>query len=77
MAQNLTIHYDNVGDILFIDQVAPYAEQDSDQIGEDVVARFNPVTRSVETLEILFFSETVMDVGRFDLPISGDLRLSE
>ena len=77
MAKNLTIHYDKVGDILFIDRVAPYAEQDSDQIGEDVVARFNPVTRNMETLEILFFSDTVMETGRLNVPLSSDLLLSE
>ena len=76
MAKNLTIRYDKVGDILFIDRVAPYAEQDSDQIEEDVVIRFNPVTRNVETLEILFFSDTVIDAGRLDVSLGDDL-LSE
>ena len=41
MGETLTIEYDKIGDFLFIDVCHPYAEQDSNEIGESLVARFN------------------------------------
>ena len=77
MAQNLTLKYDKVGDILYIELVKPYAEQDSDLIGEDVVARFNPDTRKIEILEIMFFMSQLKEEGRIELPVAADMRLAE
>jgi hypothetical protein len=68
----LTFTYDEAGDILYIDAVAPYAEQESDEIAENVVARFNPKTGAVENLEILFFTRGLFHSSRPDLS-----RLSE
>ena len=72
----LTLRYDKVGDILYIDKVEPYAEQDSNYIGNDVVARFNPVTNEIENLEIMFFSR-VLETGKLELPIVADMRVAE
>ena len=77
MAKNLTIHYDEIGDILYIERVKPYAEQDSNYIGDDVVARFNPVTREIENLEIMFFTSRVSNNGGFELPVSASIRLEK
>ena len=77
MAKNLTIHYDEVGDILYIERVKPYAEQDSNYIGDDVVARFNPVTREIENLEIMFFTSQLMSDGSVELPVTSDMRLAD
>lgn len=49
--------YDDVGDILYIDLVEPYEEQESDMISDTVIVRTNPDTARVESLEFLFFSE--------------------
>jgi uncharacterized protein YuzE len=74
MAEKLTFSYDRVGDILYIDKVPPYKEQDSEAIGDDIVARMNPTSGEVENLEVLFFSTRVRGES-FELPVSGDLRL--
>ena len=39
MAGTLTFHYDQTGDILYIDRCTPYAEQESEAIGDDIVVR--------------------------------------
>lgn len=55
MAEKLIFQYDKVGDILYINKCAPYAEQESEGIGDEMIARLNPVSGEVENLEILFF----------------------
>ena len=71
----LKFRYDRVGDILYIDKCPPYAEQDSDEIGDEVVARFNPDSGAIENLEVLFFSKRLMTSETLELPIEMDLRL--
>ena len=56
MATPLTFEYDEVGDILYINKVRPYAEQESEQLAFNVVVRRNPRTGAVENLEVLFFT---------------------
>jgi uncharacterized protein YuzE len=57
MDKRLTFRYDKVGDILYIDICPPYAAQESEEIGDEVIARLNPESGEVENLEILFFSK--------------------
>ena len=75
MAPSLTFRYDRQGDILFIDKVPPYPEQDSQELGDDVVARLNPSTGAVENLEVLFFSTRLLRTELFEVPIEAQLRL--
>jgi hypothetical protein len=70
----LTIEYDQVGDILYINKVAPYPEQESDCIGDEVVARFNPTTGEIENPEVLFFAERLRRGEALELPIDASLR---
>ena len=42
MAAHLTFTYDREADILHIDTCPPYAEQESEELGDEVVARLNP-----------------------------------
>lgn len=56
MAAKLIFKYDREADILYIDTCPPYSEQESKELGDDVIARLNPKTREVENLEVLFFS---------------------
>ena len=72
----LIFRYDQEGDILYIDQCAPYAEQESEEIGDEIVARLNPESGAVENLEILFFSERLAANEQLELPIEMDLRLA-
>lgn len=56
----LTFEYDEVGDILYINKVPPYPEQETDQLVYNVMARRNPRTGAVENLEILFFTRWLL-----------------
>ena len=60
MATPLTFEFDEIGDILHIGKVAPYAEQETEQLAYDVTARRNPRTGAVENLEVLFFTRHLL-----------------
>jgi uncharacterized protein YuzE len=77
MDTKLTFEYDREGDILYINTRPPYPEQESDEIGDEVIARFNPNTGQIENLEVLFFSTRLLRSHLFELPITADLRLSK
>ncbi|MBI4506321.1 MAG: DUF2283 domain-containing protein [Chloroflexi bacterium] len=55
MDARLRFTYDREADILYIDTCAPYSEQESAELGDDVVARIHPQTGEIENLEVLFF----------------------
>lgn len=74
MNDKLTFRYDREADILTIEKCLPYAEQESEELSPEVVARSNPRTREIEGLEVLFFSTRMRQDGSFDLPITADLR---
>lgn len=76
MAARLIFKYDREGDILHIDKRAPYAEQESEELGDDVIARMNPSTGEIENLEVLFFSMRLLRADLFELPVTADLRLA-
>ena len=57
-AQQLSFQYDREGDILYIDKVPPYAEQETEELGDDVIARLNQPTGEIENLEVFFFFST-------------------
>ncbi|MGD0697692.1 MAG: DUF2283 domain-containing protein [Terriglobia bacterium] len=76
MEARLTFRYDREADILHIDKCPPYAEQESEELGDDVVARLNPKTGQVENLEVLFFSTRLLRNDLFELPVTADLRLA-
>ena len=75
METRLTFKYDRTSDILYIDKTQPYPEQESEELGDDVVARLNPTTGEIENLEVLFFSTRLLRRELFELPISAELRL--
>jgi len=77
MASRLTLQFDRVGDILYIETCPPYAEQDSDELDDHIVARSNPETGQIESLEILFFSTRLDDNGVFELPVTAELSLAK
>jgi hypothetical protein len=55
MAAKLALQYDREADI-YITSRPPFPEQDTEEFGDDIVARLNPVTGDIESLEVLFFS---------------------
>jgi hypothetical protein len=77
MAAKLSFKYDREADILYIDTRPPYAEQETEELGDDVIARLNPGTSEIENLEVLFFSTRLLRQELFELPIHADLRAVE
>ncbi|MFP4298602.1 MAG: DUF2283 domain-containing protein [Spirulinaceae cyanobacterium] len=75
MDKNLTFHYDKVGDIFYIDICSPYPEQESEEIGDEIVARLNPQSGEVENLEILFFSKRLEEENSWQLPVNVAMKL--
>lgn len=76
MAAGLTLRYDQVGDILYIDKVPPYPEQDSEEFDNEIVVRLHPTTREVENLEILFYTARLRSGETLELPVVASLRLA-
>jgi uncharacterized protein YuzE len=71
MDKKLTLRYDKIGDILYIDTCPPYPAQESEELGDEIIARLNPTSGSVENLEILFFSQRAEPLNLLELPISA------
>ncbi len=74
MEAKLSFRYDREADILYIDKRAPYADQESEELGDDVIARLNPSSGEIENLEVLFFSTRLLRNDLFELPVTADLR---
>jgi uncharacterized protein YuzE len=68
MAEKMIFKYDREADILYINKRAPYPEQESEELGDDVIARFNPDTGDVENVEVLFFSTRLLRSDIFEIP---------
>ena len=75
MEPKLRFKYDREADILHIDKCPPYAEQESEELPDEIVARLNPSTGEVENLEVLFFTTRLLRADLFELPVTADLRL--
>jgi uncharacterized protein YuzE len=73
MDENLIFQYDREGDILYIDKVPPYTEQETEELGDDVIARLNPTTGEIENLEVLFFSTRLLRSNLLALPVTVEL----
>ncbi len=76
MAEKLIFKYDSIGDILYINKCQPYAEQESEELGDDIVIRLNPKTEEIENVEILFFSRRMEQDKELTLPFIADFRLA-
>jgi hypothetical protein len=76
MEKILTFKYDREADILYINTRPPYAEQETEELGDEIIARLNPVSEEVENLEVLFFSTRLLRSDLFALPIVADLHLA-
>jgi uncharacterized protein YuzE len=75
MEKEMTLSYDREADILYINLVDPYPEQETEELGDDVIARLNPKTGDVENMEVLFFSTRLLRSDIFRLPITGNIHL--
>jgi len=76
MGEKLSFTYDREADILHIDNVKAYPEQESEELGDEVIARLNPQTGEIENLEVLFFSTRLLRNDLMELPIRASLQLA-
>jgi len=74
MAEKLTFQYDRDADTLYITSVPPYPEQESEELGDEIIARLNPKTGKIENFEVLFFTSRLLRRELFSLPVITDLR---
>ena len=54
----------------------PYPEQESEELGDEVIVRLSPETGEIENLEVLFFSTRLLRSDLLELPVAAHLRLS-
>jgi uncharacterized protein YuzE len=76
MDKALTFHYDREADILYINTVPPYPAQESEELGDEIIARLNPETGQIEGLEVLLFTARLLRRDWFSLPVIADLRIA-
>ena len=69
MEAKLTFKYNREADILYINKIAPYSEQESEELGDDIIARLNPRTGNIENIEVLFFSTRLLRENLFEVPL--------
>lgn len=74
MEAKLTFKYDREADVLYINKCPPYPEQESEELGDEVIARLNPKTGEIENVEVLFFSTRLLRSNMLELPVTADLR---
>lgn len=72
----LCFEYDDFGDILYISKIKSYKEQESDEIQDGIVARMNPITHEIESLEILSFKKRLANDASFSIPIIAKLTMT-
>jgi uncharacterized protein YuzE len=77
MKAKLTLRYDKVGDILYIDKCPPYKEQDSQELDDEIGVRLNPTSGEIETVEINFFSQRVANDAALEIPVNATIQLPE
>ena len=76
MGAKLSFKYDREADILHIDKCPPYREQESEELGDDVIARLNPKTGEIENLEVLFFSTRLLRGEILEVPVEAELHIA-
>jgi uncharacterized protein YuzE len=75
MATKLMLKYDRGADILYIDRRAPHPDQETIEMGDDIVARVDPVTGEIDSLEVLFFSTRLLREDLVELPVDATMSL--
>jgi len=57
LEQKLTLRYDVIGDILYVETCPPYLEQESDELEDEMIGLYNPDSEELEGVGILFFKK--------------------
>jgi hypothetical protein len=74
MAPKLTLEYDRIGDILYVQTCLPHRGQESDTLPGDMVGRFNPDTGALECIEILAFTHRFTRRKTISVPFFVEMR---
>lgn len=70
MDAKLTFDYSTTADVLCIQKCPSYRGQETEEIDDFIIARFNPDTDEIEYLEILFVSKRIVSRDPFRLNIT-------
>jgi hypothetical protein len=49
---------------------------ESEELGDEVIARLNPETGEIENMEVLFFSTRLLRGELFEIPVEAELHLA-
>ena len=60
----LNYYYDQEADVLYMSKGEPSKSDDSDEISDGVIARYNPKTREIRGLTILNFAKKSKEKSR-------------
>jgi uncharacterized protein YuzE len=72
----LQYFFDKEADVLYVSRGEPKADADSEEVGDGIVARFDPVTHEVVGFTILnFLKRTDRELPAVILPFRAELSL--
>jgi uncharacterized protein YuzE len=74
MEAKLKATYDREADILRFDKVKPYPDQETEELGDDIIVRMNPKTNEIENIEVLFFSTRLLREDVFEIPVLANFK---
>ncbi len=74
MATQLTVEYDEIGDILYLDVAPPTDEQVMVEVAPGTLLRKNTRTGAIDGIEILGFRRRSGTNEGLDIPVGIDLR---
>ncbi len=75
MATKLTIEYDSVGDILYLDLLEPSDLQVLIEVSPGAMLRKNTLTGAVEGIELAGLTRRVGAPGAIEVPVQVDLEM--
>lgn len=74
---NLQYFFDREADVLYVSRGAPRSDVESEEVGDGVIARLDPVTREIVGFTILnFLKRTEEGLPAIVLPFRADLSLA-
>jgi len=72
--RGLRFDYDPIGDSLMVRLCPIYPEQETEELGDDILVRLNPETAAIEAIEIFFWSRRLAAQEPVFVPVVAMLR---
>ncbi|MEO7993288.1 MAG: DUF2283 domain-containing protein [bacterium] len=76
MDGKLTFRYVPESDILVISRCPSYPAQETEELGDDVIARLNPTTNEIESVEVLSFTKRLHGGSLLTIPLFAELKMA-